>query len=78
MASTDHDGVVKDPTRYPVDDITAQENCEMHVEFINISVKVAAGYALPCIRDGTYHCVPIPDGYSIVTVDEVVPQYNKL
>ena len=78
VASTDHDGVVKDPTRYPVDDITAQENCEMHVEFINISVKVAAGYALPCIRDGTYHCVPIPDGYSIVMVDEVVPQYNEL
>ena len=78
VASTDHDGVVKDPTRYPVDDIMAQENCEMHVEFINISVKVAAGYALPCIRDGTYHCVPIPDGYSIVSVDEVVPQYNEL
>jgi hypothetical protein len=74
----DHDGVVKDLTRYPVDDITAQENCEMHVEFINISVKVAAGYALPCIPGGSYHCRPIPDGYSIVTVDEVVPQYNEL
>src|SRR3954447_8588810 len=74
----DHDGVVKDTTRYPVDDITAQENCEMHVEVINISVKVAAGYALPCMRKGSYHCVPIPHGYSIVTVDEVVPQYNEL
>ena len=73
----DHD-VMKEAPRYPVDDITQQENCEMHVKFMNISVKVAAGFALPCKAKGTYHCVPIPDGYDVVGVDEVVKEYEQL
>jgi hypothetical protein len=64
--------------RYPVDDITQQENCEMHVKFMNISVKVADGFALPCKAKGTYHYVPIPDGYAVVGVDEVVKEWEKL
>src|SRR3954469_17409743 len=30
------------------------------------------------MRKRSYHCVPIPHGYSIVTVYEVVSQYNEL
>ena len=69
---------MKEATRYPVDHITQQENCEMHVKFMNISVKVAASFALPCKKKGTYHCVPIPDGYVVVGVDEVVKEYEQL
>ena len=58
--------------RYPMDDITQRENCELHVKCMNISVKVAVGFALPPVPDGTYHCSPIPDGYAVVGVDEVV------
>src|SRR4051812_9278762 len=82
VASTDlpEDGheAMTEGARYPVDDITQQENCEMHVECRKLSLKVVAGYALPCRKNGTYHCVPIPAGYAIVTVDEVIKDWEQL
>jgi hypothetical protein len=77
LPADDHDAMTE-AARYPVDDITQQENCEMHVKFMNISVKVADGFALPCKAKGTYHYVPIPDGYAVVGVDEVVKEWEKL
>ena len=58
--------------RYPVDDITERENCELHAPLMNITVKVAVGVVLAAVTNGTYHSRPIPDGYSVVIVDEVM------
>jgi hypothetical protein len=65
-------------TRYPVDDITKREYVELHAKCINITVKVAVGYALPLLPVGTYQCRPIPDGYAVVGVDDVVNGFEQL
>ena len=66
------------PDRYPVDDITEREHCDLHAKCMNITLKVVVGYALPRVPDGTYHCSPIPDGYAVVGVDEVIPGFEQL
>jgi hypothetical protein len=58
--------------RYPVDDITESTSCELHVKVENITMKVAVSYALPIGPDATYHCRPIPHGYAVAGVDEVM------
>ena len=65
--------------RYPVDDITENTNCELHVKMKNISMKVADGCAFTNPPEATFHCNPIPAGYARVLVDEVVdPPYSGL
>ena len=64
--------------RYPVDDITGKENCELHIKYMNLSVKVAVGYALPHDPNALIHCKPIPAGYAIVAVDEVIKDFEHL
>lgn len=64
--------------RHPVDCIVQQEMCELHVPCLNITVKVADGFAVPPKPDGTYHCRPIPDGYAVVGVDEVMKAYEGI
>ena len=65
-------------TCHPVDCISQQELCELHVPCLNITVKVADGFAVPHKPDGTYHCRPIPDGYVVVAVDEVMKGYEGI
>ena len=74
---TDDDAVMLAP-RYPVDDITKSEKCELHVKVVNISMKVAVGFALPSGPRPTYHCSPVPDGYAVVGVDEVMKGFEQL
>lgn len=65
--------------RYPMDDITENINCELHVKMKNISMKVADGCAFTNPPEATFHCNPIPAGYARVLVDEVVdPPYSGL
>jgi hypothetical protein len=64
--------------RYPVDDISQREHCDLHAKCMNISVKVAVGFALPSVPDGTYHCSLILDGYAVVRVDEVMNGFEQL
>src|SRR3954466_1145825 len=52
------------PVGYPVDDITEMTHCELHVKVVNISMKVAVGYALPIGPRPTYHCLLFPEGYT--------------
>ena len=70
MASTDLVRPDISTRRYPVDDITERENCELHAPLMNLSVKVAVGVVLPPVRNGTYNSSPISDGYAVVAVDE--------
>ena len=51
--------------RYPVDDITEREHCELMAKCSNLTLKVVVGYVLPPGPDGTFHCNPIPDGYVV-------------
>ena len=64
--------------RYPVDDITENTNCELHVKMKNISMKVADTVAFTNTPEATFHCNPIPAGYARVLVDEVVDPYSEL
>ena len=41
-------------------------------------MKVEVGFGLPSVPRGTYHCSPIPDGYAVVGVDEVLKGFEHL
>jgi hypothetical protein len=70
VASTDLPEDDDEPViRYPVDDITEWTSCELHV---------AVGYALLIGPDSTYHCHPIPHGYAIAGMDEVMGRFEQL
>ena len=72
-ATTGGDAPTMANRRYPVDYITESTGCELHVKVMNLDMKVAVGYALPLIGpEPSYHCRPVPEGYAVVGVDEVV------
>ena len=78
-AAGDDDALTMAPHRYPVDYITESTPCELHVNFMNLDMKVAVGYALPLIGPKpTYHCRPVPEGYAVVGVDEVEHGFEVL
>ena len=54
-----------------VDAIKEKTRCALHVSVSNVSMKVADGYALPCVDGATCHSRPIPPGYARVGVDDV-------
>jgi hypothetical protein len=58
--------------RYPLDDITMQTPCDLHVKAKNITALVAYGSASPVIPGGTIHGRQVPPGYSVVTVEQIV------
>jgi hypothetical protein len=79
VASTELPRDDVEPTiRYPVDDITEATPCDLHVKVVNISMKVAIGYALPIGPNATYHCTPVPHGYAIAGVDQVMSGFEQL
>src|SRR3954465_6021376 len=63
---------------YPVDYVTEKTDCELHMLFRNVSVKVAFGYVYPNEDGETHHHMPIPPGCVRVGVDEVVSGFETL
>ena len=61
-----------------MDDIIENTNCELHFKIKNISMKVANAVAFTITPEATFHCAPIPAGYTRVLVDEVVGPYSGL
>jgi hypothetical protein len=41
-------------------------------------MKVAVGYALPIGPNATYHCIPVPHGYAVAEVDQVMSGFEQL
>ena len=66
------------PKRYPVDDITESTPCELKVQVMNVRVTVAVGMAVPIAPNPTWHCSPVPQGYAVVAVDDVMRDYEEL
>jgi len=60
--------------RYPVDDITDSAPCDLIVKVKNIDMKVAVGIAIPIGSNPTFHCHPVPEGYAVVGVDQVMSE----
>jgi hypothetical protein len=61
-----------DTQRYPVEDITMQTPCELHVKAKNITALAAYRSALPVIPGGTIHGRQVSPGYSVLTVEQIV------
>jgi hypothetical protein len=64
--------------RYPVDAIMEREHCELMMKCHNLILKVAVGYVLHPRPDATFHFAPIPDGFAVVGVDEVMNGFEGL
>ena len=64
--------------RYPVDYIREKTPCDLHVPVRNLSFKAAEGYALTCEETARWHTLEIPDGFSRVGVDEILPGYDTM
>ena len=78
MASTDLVQPDFTTPRYPVDSITEAEHCELMTKFQNLTLKAAVGSVVPPRAEGTFHCRPIPYGYAIVTMDEIMEGFEGL
>ena len=83
MASTELELVVEqpeltDPTSYPVDAITENQDCQLLAKFGHLTPKAAIGTVRPPRPEGTFHCRPIPQGYGVVMVDEIHEGYEEL
>nr|CAH66017.1 OSIGBa0105N24.1 [Oryza sativa] len=66
----------QDETTCPANEITQRIPCELHIPYKNLSIKVAPGMAIPTDPSGTYHCRPIPAGYSRIEVELVEAAYK--
>ncbi|KAK1613168.1 hypothetical protein QYE76_036841 [Lolium multiflorum] len=67
---------------YPVDGIKEQTRCDLHQEFRNLSLKVAAGFVLPSLglegKPALWHGNEIPASYARVGVDTIVPSFESM
>jgi hypothetical protein len=63
---------------YPMDGIKESISCELHQRMKNISIKVAAGQALPCPPDARLHGCEIPAGYAKVGMDEIMMEFHDM
>ena len=78
MASTDLVQPNFTAPSYTVDTITEAEHCQLMTKCQNLTLKAAVGSVAPPQPDRTFHCRPIPHGYAVVMVDEVMEGFEEL
>jgi hypothetical protein len=64
--------------RYHMDTITEAQLCQLMTKWQNLTLKAAVGSVAPPQPDGTFHYRPIPHGYAVVTVDEIMEGFEEL
>ena len=73
------DGYDAPPMTHPVDHVTEMTQCELHVKLLNnITIKAAVGYVKPAGPEPTHHGRPIPPGYAVAGVDEVMTGFERV
>ena len=65
-------------SRYPVDEITESQECHLKKQLMQFKPTVAIGHVAPPRPNGTFHCLPIPQGYAVVMVDEIMEVYEEI
>ena len=63
---------------YPVDAITESQDCHLLTQLLHLKPKAAVGHVAPPRPGGTFHCRPIPQGYAVVMVDEIMEGFEEL
>ena len=63
---------------YPVDAITESQDFHLLEKLLHLTPKAVVGHVAPPRHDGTFHCCPIPQGYAVVMVDEIVEGSEEL
>ena len=66
------------PMMHPVHDITEMTACELHVTVVNITMKATVGYVKPMCPEPTHHGRPVPRGYAVARVDEVMNGFERV
>ena len=61
-----------------MDDIQCRTSCELHIPVRNVTTRVAYGMASPPNTSKTYHGGQIPDGFAVVSLDQIVEGYEQL
>src|SRR4051812_25258700 len=64
------------PTSYPVDAITEAPVWHLLAKFALLTPKAAFGNVLPHRPGGTFQSRPIPQGYAVVMVNEILEGYE--
>ena len=50
--------------------------CELHVKVVDITMMAAVGYVKPMGPKPTHHGRPVPRGYAVAGVDEIMPNFK--
>jgi len=61
-----------------VDAITEAQPCNLMTQWHHRKVKAAVGSVTPPRPGATFHCLPIPQGYAVVIVDEIEEGFEDL
>ncbi|KAJ1269819.1 hypothetical protein BS78_06G007200 [Paspalum vaginatum] len=64
--------------QYPVDEIQQRTRCELHVQAMNLTTPIACGMVSPPVPGQKLHGQEVPEGFTILSVDEVFERYKDL
>ena len=51
---------------------------ELHVKVVNLTMKATVAYVKPMGSEPTHHGQPVPRGYAVSRVDEIMPNFERV
>ena len=63
---------------YPVYFITDSHQCHLMTQWLQLKVKAVVVSVFPPSPRANFHCRPIPQGYAVVMVDEIMEGFDEL